>query len=1304
MRRNVFLQLVVVVFFLSLAPSAKAQAQLNRGVIEGLVTDPQGAVVAGVDVTITSLETNVSATTKTNGAGYYRVVDLVPGTYRGHFELAGFSPLDLNGIQVLAGQVQRVDTGLKIGAARQVVQVSAESVMLQTSPTNASTTLESSTISDIPLSGRDIQQLVFLVPGVKSFGGPAGSLFGFNSQSGNFPDPTHVQGSDLSVNGGQGGANTWWLDGNYNVSAMAQNMAVGPSPDSVGEFQTISNSFAAQYGGTGGGVFSVVLKSGANKIHGDIYDYLRNDALNARNPFTSIDATGHIIKSRQIRYNDFGGTLGGPVVLPHIYDGKNKTFFFFSWDTSILHVLGQQPFSVPTAAMHSGDFSEDPNTAQYGIWDPYSIVGPNAQGLFDETAFGTPAAGNPNGCLASQVNASGGTSCNFATAIPGNRLDPTAMAFMKSFPLPNYNNPLATCPAGAGGYKICSNYLGGVGNFQDTNNLSIKIDQQWSEKSKFFAEWVYNPTNYGFYQEPWTGLTFPQPEIGYNGNYPFNNTSQIFGIGNTYTLSPTLINEFRANFTRAYLTTHPNHPLPSSIGDQSEFQQLMATSQIPDGDGYPYPIFGFSGPEGANYEFGAAYNNVINMAEAYTILDNVIKVEGRHTITAGIMYRLEHTATSSNFPTNLDFGANAGNPVTGLGGGAGLADFMLGAVDNTSGTGELAAPYSSGTSWGFYGQDEFRVTPSFTVNLGLRLDIFGWYKDRFPDDVNFCYTCANSQTGLPGEIVYTKGNQPVASPYRALGPRINFAWTPFADKKTVLRGGYDMFYSNAADMEISPGEGGPSQETGWYVGNAWAQSWNPSQCQSFTGKCVAFPLSDTTTSKGAIAFPAVGTQYPAELKTQQFGYSGWSPTGWAGMGGPPHDPYVQMWSLEVQRELPANIMITVGYTGTHGTHLEGDHFRRENYVPTATIQKLQESYFGSAPITNYYSGQTAQALAQLYGSSTLPLNLLLAPYPFWGGINTTFTLDGESVYNALNVKVQKRLSHGVNYGVAYTNSKMIDNCCVAQTLSNVLDSLHGEEGQSSGGETRVVGNVRGQLYQNPDNRKVDRALDRNDIPQVLSVFGSYDLPFGVGRSFLNQKGVLNEVVGGWKLTGNFIAQSGLPLPIGCPQDTLQSAIDDQVGGSTAKTNRCNLVGDPHFSGGRSKQQQIADWINPAAFQPSFGGDQSFWANPNPADPREWQFGNMGPVLPSMRSPGFWNLDAALTKNFQISESKYFEFRWEAFNALNHMNPGYPNTGFCLPPTAGGGTDLVHQAGCGFGLITNIQTDPRSMEFALKFYW
>jgi hypothetical protein len=349
---------------------------------------------------------------------------------------------------------------------------------------------------------------------------------------------------------------------------------------------------------------------------------------------------------------------------------------------------------------------------------------------------------------------------------------------------------------------------------------------------------------------------------------------------------------------------------------------------------------------------------------------------------------------------------------------------------------------------------------------------------------------------------------------------------------------------------------------------------------------------------------------------------------------------IQMWTLEVQRELPGNLMLTVGYTGNHGDHLPGDHFRRMNYVPTSEILQLKQSFNSTAPITNYYSGQTAQALTQLYGSSSLPLKVLLAPYPFWGGINLPFALDGESVYDALNIKVQKRLSRGLSFAVAYTKSKQIDNCCVAQLLANTIDSLHGQEGQASGGETRAVGNVRGQLYQNPDDRNADRALDKNDIPEVLSVYASYDLPFGVGRSFLNHKGVLNAALGGWRLTGNFIGQSGVPLSITCPPDALQSAILNQVGGSTAKTGRCDLIGNPHFSGSRSKQQQIADWINPAAFEPAFGGDQTFWANYNPSDPRAWQFGTMGPVLPNMRSPGFWNLDTALIKDFHLSDTKY----------------------------------------------------------------
>src|SRR5579862_2343767 len=435
--RREFLGIVWLLIVFLQSPSL-LQGQLNRGVIEGIVTDSQMALVPQAKVDVTSIDTGVTVHATSNTSGYYHAEGLVPGMYRVDIKVPGFSPLGITNVEVLAGEVRRVDAELKIGTTRQAVQVAASATVIETDPVNASTTLEQRIVQEIPLQGRDLQQLVFLVPGVNSVGGPPGSNFGFNSAYGGFPDPTHIFGSDLSVNGGQGGANAWYLDGNLNISGFAENIVVNPSPDAVQEFQAITNALAAEYGRTGGGVFSVVLKSGARSVHGNVYEYDRNSAFNARNPFTSIDGSGNIIPQNQLRYNDFGGTLGGPVVIPHLYNGKSKTFFFFSWDTSILHLSGNQIFTVPTPLMRQGNFSEDPNAAQYGLWDPFTTNGPNAQGLYDRQAFGTPAAGNPNGCLASQINASGGASCSFTTSLPINRLDPTAMFFINSYPLPNY--------------------------------------------------------------------------------------------------------------------------------------------------------------------------------------------------------------------------------------------------------------------------------------------------------------------------------------------------------------------------------------------------------------------------------------------------------------------------------------------------------------------------------------------------------------------------------------------------------------------------------------------------------------------------------------------------------------------------------------------------------------------------------------------------------------------------------------------------------------------------------------------------
>jgi hypothetical protein len=1264
-------------------------------------------VIPDVDVKVTSVDRNETQPAKTNSSGYYRVEALIPGKYVAHFVAPGFSPVDITNIDISAGQVIRVDTALKVGQVLQQVEVSAAPALVETSASNFSTTIGGSAVQEIPLAGRDLQQLVFLFPGVNSVAGPPGSNFGFNSQYGTFPDPSHIQGSDLSVNGGQGGANAWYLDGNLDLSGLNENLAVNPSADAVGEFQVITEAFSPEYSRTGGAAFNVVLKSGTNNLHGDIYEYLRNDATNARNPFTSVSSTGQEIKSRQLRYNNFGGTLGGPVVLPHIYNGRNKTFFFFSWDTSILHLIGTQTYTVPTPLMRQGDFSEDPNAAQYGLWDAFSTVGPDSHGIFARSAFGTPLAAN--GCTGYlQKNANGtttavnptATTCGFATQLPTNRLDPVAMFYMNSFPAPNYLNPLSSCPlANGGAYQTCSNYLGTIGSSQDPNNLSVKIDHQWSDRSKFFAEWLYNPLTYTNYRVPWTGPTFPWSGTGWGSQYNVNMANQIIAFGNTYSFSPTFVNDFRVSFSRQSMTTHPQHPYPDSITSQTQVQQVLAPSRIPEDPFFPIPYMSINTPSGSSLNFGPPnWVNMLTGSEAYTILDNVTKIMGKHTMKTGFLYRLEHSWYESGYGTNFNFnGDNSVSPIDGLGGGAGLGQFMLGAAGSSGRDvtgGLMFSPRLRDRYWGFYWQDDFRVTPRFTLNFGLRYDIYGMFKINQHPMSNFCMNCPNSLTGLPGKIIYEgdpefPANHDIFPANKTdFGPRFNFAWTPFADRKTIIRGGYDVFYSNAFQGAISPGQT-PSNFPGWSPEYDWNGSWNPSQCAPLTGQCVSFPLSDTTTDKAPLTVPPRSSGFPAKNRSPLLGFpylQFLSPVS--------HDPIVQMWTFQVQRELPGNFMVSVGYVGNHGTHLLGEPFRNYNYVPTKDLLQFKTDVNSIVPITSVYSGATAAEMEKVYGTSSLPRSTLLKPWPFFGAVNglvNATAFDGTTIYHGMNLKVQRRLSHGLQFTAAYTASKKINNAMTATVSGwSSVNPITWTRPGGTGGRAGQLSGLNSATYQNPDNKKVDRAIAPDDIPQIFNFAATYELPFGAGRQFLNQKGFLNVLFGGWLLTGNFNAESGVPLAISCPSNQI--------------TSRCDLIGDPHFSGNRSKEQQIAQWINPSAFAPPYGTDQTFWANYDPTDPRAWQYGTMGPRLANMRAPGFWNVDTSLSKQFHFTESTYLEFRWEAFNALNHQNPGLPNTAFCLPPLPNGNTDLVHQAGCQFGRITNIQTDPRAMEFALKFYW
>src|SRR5262249_7415316 len=449
----------------------------------------------------------------------------------------------------------------------------------------------------------------------------------------------------------------------------------------------------------------------------------------------------------------------------------------------------------------------------------------------------------------------------------------------------------------------------------------------------------------------------------------------------------------------------------------------------------------------------------------------------------------------------------------------------------------------------------------------------------------------------------------------------------------------------------------------------------------------AFPLSDTTTDKGSLTTPPLPSTFPGAKRDPLLGIPAiqyFTP--------PSRDPMVQSWNLQIERELPGNMMISVGYVGSHGTHLVGETFRSYNYVHTADRLKYRTEIDANIPITDVYSGKTATLLGQVYAGpdgvpvTELPRSILLKPYPFYGAAsydNNNTAFDGTSIYHGMNLRLQKRYSGGLSFIAAYTASKKINNWATGNTAAMLVDPIHwARSGLHTGGRGGLLGF--GGVFQDKDNKRVDRAIAVDDIPQMFNIAVTYELPFGNGKPFLNRKGVLNGILGGWHLTNNFNAQSGLPLPIS----------GSNTGVCNEITCRPNLVGDPRFSGDRSREQQIQQWLNPAAFEPAFGSDESFWANYDPNDDRAWRFGTAGPRLPGIRSPGFWNLDAALAKQFHVTESKYFEFRWEVFNALNHQNLGLPNTDFCLPPKADGTTDKVHQDGCQFGRITNIQTDPR----------
>jgi hypothetical protein len=347
--------LILVAIFVLLATVHLQAQSLNRGQIRGTVTDAQGAVVPGVEVSVTNTETNLVTKLTTNESGFYLGTELVPGSYTVQFRAQGFEKLDINNVVVKAGTTITEDGVMRVGQLTETVTVSSAPPVVETTASNFTTSISTQIIDKVPIVGRDIQTLVQLMPGITQSVGPTGASFGFDSQFGGFPDPTHIVGSGISANGSQGGANAWYLDGTLNATLGPESVVVNPSPDAVAEFNLVNNGLSAQWSRTSGAVVNIVLKSGTNAFHGDVYEYSRNSFFSASNPFSRRSPQGGFLSSPRVNYNDFGGTLGGPII-------KNQTFFFFSWETSLLHENKNKLYTVPTALEKAGNFKRPPGS------------------------------------------------------------------------------------------------------------------------------------------------------------------------------------------------------------------------------------------------------------------------------------------------------------------------------------------------------------------------------------------------------------------------------------------------------------------------------------------------------------------------------------------------------------------------------------------------------------------------------------------------------------------------------------------------------------------------------------------------------------------------------------------------------------------------------------------------------------------------------------------------------------------------------------------------------------------------------
>jgi hypothetical protein len=1187
----------------------------QSGTILGTVTDSSSAVLANVSVDITNKATNVTTHAQTSSSGDFTVPFLTPGVYSVTVQAPGFQKSVTDGVTLEVAQQARVNVSMKPGAVSETVEISGSAVAVDTDSAAISQIVTTTQVDQLPLNGRNFINLLFITPGAVETGGEQNQM-------------RQGVGNAISINGGRPESNNYTLDGLANTDPALSTPAVILSQDAIQEFKVLADSYSAEYGYSANQV-SIVSKNGSNSLHGTAFEFFRNDALDAHSVFPN---RSNPPPNPELRQNQFGYVLGGPVYIPKVYDGRNKTFFMANYEGwRIVNGTILSGF-VPTPAELSGDFSASGFPA------------------FDLTP-GSPCAlalgaSTPRPCMPGDP-ATG-------AAYPGGIMSGITLSNVAQVELNNGVFPAPTPQCVSGGCGPGVNYQAQKGFPLTTNQQTYRVDQDLTKAGKVFFR--YTRADYDN-SSPQGGYVSPLWSIN-----TFSEQSRSWTVSHTISLGTRSVNNFRFGHLSAIAIQ--GSPGISNADIATLNLSGAFTQKLPKyAAGIPTLTWGaFTNLDSAATNLNSTGSPVNSPTTSDTptweFADTFTVIRGKHSLSMGVDFR--RFVESRNLATNYLGGYTYGNntilnnsnvfvdPVTGVatptcttpsglcGTGNQIADFLLGyytaaaaftpgPLSNLSNPGNLHhyvfnyfAPFV---------QDDWKINNRLTLNIGLRWD---WRNIPYEQNNDMFWiddqnrpggTHGNGLGGLcfankalltngiaPADGVsdlvynYCGRRNPQDSAKTPFAPRFGFAFRPFNDNRTVIRGGYGIFQDSSLAREID--------NSGDQYPYVLRSSINPLDTTR--------PLATQQLKSTNGLFP--DNTAPAPITPAIFG------SGFVAVIISDHsrNPYVQQYTLSVQRELAKNTTLEVNYVGNRALHLLNR--TNLNMPPALTgtaLSNCQADFALGAAGAAAYTADNCNWFQR-------------KPYPNFGGPGLLdSTWQGYSSYNAGNVKIERRTSDLALLAI-YTYSKSLDDKSAPAGI--------GANGQGFAG------------HMDDNNPRLDYAPSDFDVRHRFVASAVYQLPFGRGKRLLNSSSrAADLLLGGWQLGVITTFQKGFPFSVNAP---------DQGGAFQSFAMRANITGQPKLV------KSITQWFNTSAFS------QGAWG----------VFGNSG--RNTLTQPGINNWDMNLAKTFQFTEKVGFQLRLETFNTFNHTQYGVDPT----QPNVSNGSSAVSAniTAANFGQVTSAR--------------